>query len=228
MKSILKDIIHLFFPKVCPGCGGNLLEQEHLICANCILSLEETPFSFGPDNPVMKVFEGRLLLENAGAMYYYSRDTVMQNIVHRIKYNDRKDLALWLGEGMANDLIQSENFADIDLIVPVPLSKSRFKERGFNQSELLAKGMSAVLNVAVDSNLIERKNRSESQTHKNRLERWENVKEDFVLAKSNIEGKHILLIDDVITTGATLEACASKLLNLENCKLSCYSLCLAN
>ena len=228
MKSYLKDIVQLFFPKVCPGCGKGLLNNEHLVCSNCILSMVKTPFDFGPDNPVSKIFEGRLNLENAGALFYYSRDTKLQNMVHEIKYNNRKDLGRWLGEQMGLALSKSETGKEIDLMVPVPLSASRQKERGYNQSRLLAEGINSVMPIPVEKKIISRRNKSESQTHKNRAERWENVKRDFVLEDTSLSDRHILMIDDVITTGATLEACASVLTSLKNCKISIYSLCLAS
>lgn len=155
------------------------------------------------------MFWGRVKLENACAVYYFSKGSRLRRLVHQLKYFHRPEIGLFLGERMGILLLGSTLYQNIDYLVPVPLHFSKIKKRGYNQSELLVKGISNKTGIQIDNQSLIRRKASETQTRKTRFKRWENVKEIFDL--TDIEkwtGKHILLVDDVITTGATIEACA--------------------
>lgn len=228
LNEIKESFIHLFFPHICSGCGSDLVSEESELCMHCIVDLPETNFEKHPGNPVEKIFRGRLPLEHGAAQYYFTRESLMQRLMHRFKYKGDKDLGFQLGRMMGNSL-KSSGYFNIDALVPLPLFPAKEKRRGFNQATILCEGISDTLNVPVLNNIISRPQHTESQTKKGRIERWKNIDGKFELADSGaISNKHLLLVDDVITTGATLEACGSELLKAENVRLSVATLCIAS
>ncbi|MEJ7828649.1 MAG: ComF family protein [Segetibacter sp.] len=225
IQSSFSDLLHLFFPHICAGCGTDTLDQEQMLCLHCLNNLPSTNFFDQPNNPVEQVFYGRIPVENAAAGYFFTKDSLLQNLIIQLKYRGNKAIGFYLGRLLGNYLNDSSRFTNVDALVPLPLNPRREKKRGYNQATALCNGISAVWNKPViDKNVI-RKVYTETQTHKGRISRWENM--DGIFAVKNpaeLENKHILLIDDVVTTGATLEACGSEILKINGTTLSIATL----
>jgi ComF family protein len=213
MRNLLSSLLHLFYPHVCDGCGTGLTPTEEVLCLSCHNKLPRTGYQHYPANPVAKLFRGRADIRHAMAAYYYRKTSLLQSLIYQFKYHNRKDIALQMGRQIGYMLLQSKWLHEIDCIIPVPLSKSRFRHRGYNQAAILANGIAAVINKPVISHVLTRKNYRSSQTNKSRIMRWENVEDAFSLQHAHIlKNQHVLLVDDVITTGATTEACCQALL----------------
>lgn len=229
LKEIRDSILHVVFPHVCDGCGSDLLNIESRLCIRCFASLPETNFEIHPNNPVEKDFWGRLPILSGSAHLYFTKESFVQHLMHQLKYRGNKDLGMQLGRIMGNALKSSNRFNDIDALVPLPLFPSKEKKRGYNQAKVLCDGIGEVFNFPILSNVIIRPQHTETQTKKGRIERWKNIEGKFTLVDpSAIQNKHLLLIDDVVTTGATLEACGNELLSVSNVKLSVATLCIAS
>jgi len=219
--SYLADFVSLLFPELCTACGESLMVNEYLICADCIYNLPLTNFHLQPDNIVARQFWGKIELEAAYALYYFAKGGKIQNLMHQFKYRGIKEIGSVLGNIAGNQLILNERFKTVDLIVPVPLHKKRLKERGYNQSACFAEGLAQKLSAKVETENLVREIATETQTHKSRFARFENMKEVFLVKNPHkLINKHVLLVDDVITTGSTLEACGMELLKIEGLKLS--------
>jgi ComF family protein len=228
LKEIKDSFLHLLFPHVCAGCGSDLLNEESLICIRCIADLPETNFQAHINNPVEKIFWGRLPLVSAAAGYYFKKESLMQQLIHQFKYKGNKDLGLQLGRMLGKYLAQSDRF-NADALVPLPLFPVKERKRGYNQATVLCEGMAEIMKIPVLKNAVIRPQHTETQTKKGRVERWKNMEGKFVLQNTTvISNKHLLLVDDVITTGATLEACGMELLKGENVRLSVAALCIAS
>ena len=229
IQTIKESVLHLFFPHLCAGCGTDVIAGTEWLCLSCVAQLPETRFQLHRENPVDKLFWGRIALHQATAQYYFTKQSLMQALLHQFKYKGGQELGRWLGRLMASHIRRSPFFQEIDVLVPLPLHRSRQRQRGYNQAEILCNGMSEVLGKPVLHHTVIRKEATESQTRKNRLERWENMQDRFELVDAaSIEGLHVLLVDDVITTGATLEACGKELLKAPNVTLSIAALCFAS
>jgi ComF family protein len=220
LKSWIGAFFDVFYPRICPGCQESLRENERIVCAHCRYELPLTNFGDTFGNPVEKLFWGRAHVAHASSMYYFLKSSRIQHLIHSVKYKSRRDLGhelgLWMGHAYHKTV-----FAKTDLLVPVPLHPKKERERGYNQSSVLAGGIAEVLKIPVLENALQRTNYTQTQTHKGRYERWENVDGLFTInPKINIAGKHVLLIDDVITTGATLEACCNALQRIPEVKVS--------
>ncbi|RAI97455.1 ComF family protein [Chitinophaga skermanii] len=222
---MLTSLLRLFYPHCCDACGHSLSPKEQVLCLRCSLKLPYTNFQSIEENPVMRIFYGRLKLHAAMSTYYFKKQSMLQHLIHQFKYNDRKDIALYFGYQMGLLLSKEKHWQPIDVIVPVPLHPSKLKLRGYNQAAQLAEGISKVLGKPVLAKVLQRNSFTLTQTHKSRSDRWENVSKVFAVRDVNaIKGKHVLLIDDVITTGATLEACGLALLQQGASLLSIASL----
>lgn len=229
LKDIKQSIFHLAFPQVCEGCGSDVLEKDHLLCVHCLSSLPKTDYHLYRDNPVEKVFRGRLQVESATAQYYFTKQSLVQHLMHQLKYKGNKALGIYLGKLIGYSLASSDRFKNIDALVPLPLFPSKERKRGYNQATVLCQGIAEVLHKPVLKDVIRRTMFTETQTKKSRVERWQNIDGKFELVKPGaINGKHILLVDDVITTGATLEACGKELMAGENVQLSIATLCFSS
>ncbi len=222
----LNDFLELFFPRICLVCDGNLLNEEELVCLQCLHELPRTNFHMEERNPVAEIFYGRVQLEAATSFFFFSKGSPYQKLIHALKYKGIKEAGILLGTHFAIDLEKSPLFASVDMVCPVPLHPKKEKKRGYNQSEFIARGIAGRMGKPVSTGNLARLIYTDSQTRKGRYERWENVEGIFGLNKpGEFEGKHILLIDDVLTTGSTLEACASAILSAtRNTKVSIATL----
>jgi ComF family protein len=222
--EILLDFINLIFPKVCPACGELLVKNESVICSGCLYALPKTDFHLERDNPVAKTFWGRVRLENATSYYSYQDGSYLRRLIHELKYRGFQEIGEELGRQFGNEL-KTTAFDESELIIPVPLSKRKKKKRGFNQSECIARGLSFSMEKTVNTTAVIRTRNTRTQTNKSRYERWLNVEDSFqVIDAPALQQKHILLIDDVVTTGATIEACASEILKVKDTKVSVATL----
>ncbi len=227
VQEVKDAVLHWLFPHVCVGCGSDILNPESLLCVRCIDALPETDFERFSGNPVEKRFWGRLQIEHAAAYCYFTRESLIQRLMHQFKYKKNKDLGFQLGKLMGKSLVRARRF-EVDALIPLPLFPAKEKRRGYNQATVLCEGMAETLAVPVLNDVIIRSHHTETQTKKGRIERWQNMEGKFILSASEkIKNKHVLLVDDVITTGATLEACGTELLNGENVRLSIATLCSA-
>jgi competence protein ComFC len=227
--SYWSDFISLIFPQVCHSCGNNLLGSEKTICTTCLVALPQTNFHLERDNPIEKIFWGRVPIEAATAYYSYAKAGHVQNLVHKLKYKNVQEIGVFLGKIIGEELKQVAIFNTIDVIIPVPLHPTKQANRGYNQSSLIATGIAESMGKASDFELIKRNKHTDTQTKKTRYKRWENVDSMFtILDFKKYESKHILLVDDVITTGATIEACVQELLKIENAKVSIVALAWAH
>lgn len=221
LRSYLADFIGLLFPQLCPACGEGLMANEQVICTGCQYSLPLTNFHLQPDNIVARQFWGKVNVQAAYALYYFTKGGKVQNLVHQLKYMGMQQIGYALGNIAGAQLIKNEVFYTADIIIPVPLHKKRLKQRGYNQSTCFAEGLAQKLNAVVDDSSLIRTRATETQTKKSRFTRFENMQEIFtVINPENLRNKHILLVDDIVTTGSTLEACAAELLKIEGVKLS--------
>jgi len=219
-KQLIKLFVDLVFPPLCASCETLLMQNEKYLCTGCLLELPRTNYHLHEDNPVAEALWGRAKIENISAFYFYEKGSRYQNLVHNIKYNNQKETAYGMGRLFGNE-IKGSAFSNIDIIIPVPLHRRKKRKRGFNQSEWIARGLADSLERPLEAKLLYRRVSNPTQTSKSRIERWENVEFIFKLKDSEkIAGKHVLLVDDVLTTGATIDACANTLLQARDIKLS--------
>lgn len=227
-KDIRDSLLHLFFPHVCSACGTDIISTDSFICMKCLEAMPETGFELHPGNPVEKLFWGRLKLEAATAQFYFTKESLMQHLMHQLKYKGNKELGLQLGRIMGDQLKRSNRFA-ADALIPLPLFPDKEKKRGYNQATILCEGIAETTGIPVIKHAIVRPQHTETQTKKSRVERWKNIEGRFMLADPEVVlNKHLLLVDDVVTTGATLESCGEVLQKAEGVTLSIASLCIAS
>jgi ComF family protein len=218
---MLNDFLSLLFPKVCAACGKSLFKREESVCTYCLYHLPWTNFHLQEDNPVIKLFWGRANIFSASSLYSFSKGSKVQHLIHQLKYRGKKEIGVSLGKYYGRELKTSSLFSPVNLVIPVPLHRKKLKKRGYNQSETFAEGIAESMKIENGNNLLTRTHASETQTRKSRFARWENVEEVFkVVSPEKIHGRHILLVDDVVTTGSTLEACANKILEVPDTKVS--------
>jgi ComF family protein len=226
ISTYTKDFLHLFFPNFCQGCGSDVVEDKQLLCLQCVAKLPETNFFNALGNPVEKAFYGRLQLHAAGAAFYFTKDSLMQHLVSQLKYHGNKRIGQYLGKMTGQALMESSRFEEIDCIIPLPLNERKLQKRGYNQAAVIAEGIASIIHKPVFINAVERKLFTETQTKKDRIHRWQTMQQVFELGNASILiNKHVLLVDDIITTGATLEACGSELLKVPGVKLSIAAVC---
>ncbi len=224
--NIWASIIDMIAPRACTICGKRLSLSEEVLCAACTLHLNRTHYHLSPyDNELARYFWGKIPIERCAAYIFYQHHTQTSNAIYALKYGNRPDVGVFLGKTIAEAYISKGFFDGIDALLPVPLSKERYRQRGYNQSEMLAKGISEMTHLPILTDVIGRKTFVQSQTKLERWQRSENVKEAFTLLDADkIKGKHLLLIDDIITTGATITALSKELLQAEGVKISVCSL----
>jgi ComF family protein len=221
MGGMIQSLLQLFYPHQCLGCGSDFLRLSHLLCSRCIHQLPETGFFERGGNPVEKAFYGRIRLEQAAALYYFTKNSLVQELMVQLKYRGNRDAGLFLGRMIGQALRSSGRFTDIDFLIPLPLNPKKQFKRGYNQAELICKGINEVYGLPLLTDVVVRKQFTESQTTQNRMARWLNMEGVFeVRYPEHLVNKHILLVDDVVTTGATLEACGSYILAVPGTRLS--------
>ena len=209
----LRDMLGLFFPDPCAGCGLPLPGTGIPVCPQCLHQLPRTGFESMAVNPVEKLFRGRLPLQSACSLFYFSRGSAIQSMIHTLKYHQAPELGHFLGRQMGEALRLSGSYGNTLAIVPLPLSRQKQQVRGYNQAERLAAGMGEVMGLPVLNNLVEKERSNQSQTRKNRTDRWTHMSGTFRARPENLAPyPELLLVDDVVTTGATLEACGKALL----------------
>jgi len=226
MKLIryLRNFLSLLYPELCSGCKRPLYEHEELICSYCWYQLPVTNFHLDTANAAAKQLWGRVKIERVASYLYFVKESNVQYILYHLKYFSKPRLGEVLGVKYG-ELLQGSNFTNADIILPIPLHPKKFKKRGYNQSEYVAKGLSRAMCIPVITDNLFRHTLAESQTTKKRYERYENMRTIFeVKDPEALVGKHILLVDDVLTTGATIEACANKLLEIPDVKVSVVTL----
>ncbi len=212
IQSLLVDLVDLFYPKLCSACDTHLQSGESDICIQCIFQLPKTYYWDYDENPVEQLFKGRLKIDGACSFVHFTKGGIVQQMLHRLKYEEQREIGSALGRLFAQQLLTKNKFTDVDLIVPIPLHFKKEKIRGYNQSMEIALGVSEILNVKIYRNSLIRQLASETQTRKSRYDRSTNVESVFSCSNPNaFKGKSVILIDDVITTGSTLEA-AGKIL----------------
>ena len=210
--EVLTDFVELFFPRYCRGCQGALVKGEELICTGCMLEMPRSNYHLQRENPFYNKFKGRLPVKYVMTLFKFVKGSRVQHILHALKYKNQPELGNILGRVYGNELLQSGYREEFDLIIPVPIHKTRRRKRGYNQSDEFGKGLAEILGIPCSDLFMERKTKTETQTQKTKLNRWENVREVFHVSNpGEITGKRILLVDDVVTTGATLEACGNAL-----------------
>jgi ComF family protein len=220
MKYV-SDFISLIFPRICAGCGNSLWKHETELCHFCEYHLPKTNFHLDADNPVARLFWGRVKIETGAAFLYFNKGGKVQRLVHQLKYKGRKGVGVYLGDQYGQSLKYAPLFNSADAIIPVPLHKKKFMQRGYNQSEQIAIGLALSMNIPVNRHLLTRIKATETQTRKSRFSRYQNVKEIFRVSRpEQWKGKHLLLVDDVITTGATLESCIQALSSIPDVRIS--------
>ncbi len=225
---LLNDFLSLFYPRLCAGCQTSLVRGEKVICLGCEADLPKTGFEKTADNPVARLFWGRTDIQFATSFCSFDKGGMMQHLMHQLKYKGAKEVGDKLGMLLGQDLMRCIPYQDIELLLPVPLHPKREHKRGYNQSAEIGKGMSTVMGIELMVGNLVRNHYSVTQTNKSRFERWENVKELFGVRKPELlEGKRLLLVDDVVTTGSTLEACANTLLKIPGTSVSIATLAYA-
>lgn len=223
MDVILEDFVSLFFPRYCRACYHCLVKGEDLVCTNCILEMPRSHYHLEQENPFYQKFRGRLPVKYVMTLFKFVKESRVQKLLHNLKYNAQPDLGVMLGRVYGQELVEANYKNSFDLIVPVPLHISRRRIRGYNQSQEFGKGLSQILEVPCIDSYMMRSAKSETQTHKTKLSRWENVNSIFhVIMPEKIKDQRVLLVDDVVTTGATLEACGLALI-----KAGCKELSIA-
>ncbi len=212
MFALLHDILNLFYPELCITCGRRLFDQERWLCIECIGHLPRTKFHSDPENKVARLFWGRVDVENATSWLYFRKGSRYQKLVHCLKYKGNQEVGEELGRLFSLELADSP-FRSADLVIPVPLHTKKLKQRGYNQSDWIARGIASGLDKPLLTDNLIREKHNPSQTRKNRYERWQNVEGIFRVSRpGELVNRHILLVDDVVTTGSTLEASVKALL----------------
>ncbi len=221
MANPFQSIFNIFFPELCLICENSLIESNQMLCITCRSNLPVTNFSNWNNNEVEKSFYGRVDVEAATSLLYFNRKGNVQQLIHQLKYKNQQQIGIFLGDWLGEEIVLSERFNTLDYIIAVPLHRNKMKKRGYNQVTKFGEKLSSKLNIPLLENVLIRISKSKTQTFKSRFERSKKIEEHFQLSdKEILKNKHILLIDDIITTGATLEACCIQLLLADNIKIS--------
>ena len=225
---MVKNLLNLFFPKVCYACNNLLLDNEKQICTICRHDLPVTNYHFDDDETIKKVLYGRVNLELATALLKFEKKGIVQQLIHNLKYRGHENIGKVLGEWLGNELKSLEVYNSIEMVVPVPLHKRKLRKRGYNQVETFGRELAKALEVEYIDNVLIKTSRTKTQVFKKRMARWNDTNEVFSIHnESLIKGKHILLVDDIITTGATIEACSNILKKVINVKISLATMAIA-
>ncbi|WP_055436328.1 ComF family protein [Lacinutrix algicola] len=225
---MFRALINLFFPKVCLTCQLQLVDNEEHLCTDCRHSLPLTNFHLTQDNFIAKLFYGRAKIETGTALLRFEKKGITQKLIHQLKYKEQQQVGTFLGLWLGTELGKCEDYANIDIVIPVPLHKKKLRSRGYNQVTKFGEEIAIALQADYLDNVLLKVTNTKSQVTKNRFSRWTGKNDTFALANTQkIAGKHILLVDDIITTGATLEACMLELNKVENLKISIATMAIA-
>ena len=223
--KLINNIVSLFYPRLCAACGDALQQNEQCLCLDCMLHLPETQFHKEHFNPLRSVFDGRVPVEEVTALMSYKKANHTQKILHNLKYNGQKEIGAILGEYLGGQLLTEERWRGVRYILPIPLHPKKQRKRGYNQSEWIAMGLSKGMGIPYLTDVLVRTEFTDTQTRKSRFARWQNVKEVFAVQHpEKVEHAHVLVCDDVLTTGATTEAAIRKLLEVEGVRVSVATL----
>lgn len=220
MNTYLEDFISLIYPHSCISCGDLLPKGRSDICPTCVYNLPKTKNHIIPVPQFIQKFEGIVKIDKVYVYSYFQKHGIVQKILHELKYNDNEGIGITFGRYFGNDLMTEASLPSFDFIIPVPLHPKKLKLRGYNQSEMLAKGMAQALKVPLNIELLYRKKHFKTQTKRNKIERINIMSETFAVLDISMLGRHLLLVDDVLTTGATLIACVEQLLKLKPASIS--------
>ncbi len=229
-KELRAELLHWLYPLYCPCCARSVANNPRGICHSCLQRLPISPYHLSNENPIMERLYGRIPIQRGMSMLRYEKSGMAQALIHALKYERRPEIGVTLGQKYGHKILQKSTAPSdlFDAIIPVPLHEKKRLKRGYNQSEEFAKGMSQGLNIPIYDQVLLRQRNAQTQTALSREQRWDNVAQDYILQQSEtLEGKHLLLVDDVLTTGATLEACGRLLLNIPGLSLSVATIAIA-
>lgn len=229
LGQLWSGFTHLLYPELCVACGAELPLAATCFCLRCQIRLSPSDMHLVQDNEFIERLWGRLPLYSGASAYYFSRNSPIRMAIHHLKYKNKPDIGLMIGRAFGRKLRESAWFKPVQVVIPVPLHPRKERLRGYNQSMMFAQGIAEAMELPLHGKVLLRKSFTETQTRKKRMERFQNVEEVFWLENpETIEGKHVLLADDVLTTGATLEVCGQRLLEVPGVKLSCATIAIAN
>jgi len=219
--KLLKDFFDLFYPNICANCREQLLQNEKVICTFCRNDLPLTNFQSYTINKVSSIFSGRITIEKAYALLFFRKQGITKNLIHDLKYKGNEEVGVFFGNWIGEIVAKNKEFSTVDFIVPVPIHAKKKKIRGYNQVTKFGECLSVHLKVPLNEDVLIRQSATKTQTLKSRFERFNDLESKFLARNASVFiEKHILIIDDVITTGATLEACAQELLKTPGIKIS--------
>jgi len=225
MRKILNEIFDLFFPQYCLICEEEVVCMEQVICLDCLGNLPLTDFSAWPQNRLENSFKGRIRIQNATSLLYFHKKGTVQKLIHQLKYRGKQRIGKFIGQWLSEEITLSNRFKNIDFIIPVPLHPDKEKKRGFNQVTTFAKSLSMGLKIPMRTDLLTKESGAGTQTLRNRIQRNKRNRNHFVLRQShNLTNKHILIVDDIITSGATMELCCQPFLQIKGLKISLASM----
>ncbi|MCD2257946.1 ComF family protein [Psychroserpens luteolus] len=218
---MIKNLLNLFFPQICSACSNHLSDNELQICTTCRHQLPLTNFHDDPNNAVHKILYGRVKLQQATALLHFSKKGIVQQMLHNLKYRGQEQIGEFLGEWLGELLKPMSSYQDIDVVIPVPLHRAKLKSRGYNQVDKFAKAIAKSLHAEYNTTMLVKTTNTKTQVFKDRLKRQSSAHSNFEIQNGmTLKNKHILLVDDIITTGATIEDCANQLLKIEGVTLS--------
>lgn len=219
--NLFKHLINLLFPRVCAACGTPLLEGENTVCTTCRFLMPKTGYENNPNNPLAQNFFGQMPFNAVSAEFFFSKSGKVQHLIHGLKYHRCRENGIFLGQEIGKSLLNAPDYQGIDYLLPIPLHPKKEKIRGYNQSHVIAEGISEIMNIPIAEKCLVRSVFTDTQTKKSREERWQNVKDIFKIEKpEKLSHKHVLLIDDVLTTGATLMSAGKALSQVDGIKIS--------
>ena len=225
---MFRDLVNLFFPPVCEACKSLLIDNEVVICIECRHLMPVTNFHFTNDESIKKLLYGRVKLECATALFHFSKKGLVQEMLHNLKYRGHEQIGEFLGKWLGEELKSVKAYEDVDMVIPVPLHKQKLRQRGYNQVSKFGKAIAKALNVDYNENVLIKIRNTETQVFKGRIKRFDNTQTRFAIRDANaLKNLHILLVDDIITTGATIESCASLFVERGNVKLSLATMAIA-
>ena len=222
------DFINLLYPRFCQSCQKTLLKNENVICTSCLHELPVTNYQADNENATSKVFYGRIKIEHATSLLLFEKKGKVQQLIHNLKYRGQEEVGEYLGKWLGKELLMTPGYNEVTAVVPVPLHKKKFKRRGYNQVDLFGKQIALALQVPYVDTVLLKKTATTSQTLKTRLMRWGTIEESFTIENPELlKNAHVLIVDDLVTTGATLEACAGKLLEIPGVRISVATMAIA-